>query len=260
MTTSWTVIFNDESTFHLCGVVNQHNFRIWGSGTPYTFCMYECDSPKLNVVCPFSPWGDRTLLLSRADRDEYILSGYASVICCSTGGTPLTKHFLSTRWCYSTLGPDRVSACNFSTLMGWINLLALHSPSITPLHFSLWGYVKDQVFSMNVGSIDKLNTWMQLLLWWFQMLENCGVKMTTIWIFCGLQMVTTLGCINAFWIVFQLTHTAFPYLFYFCVSGMFVMWWRLYGHYVRIYFTTYYVACQLKTVTAEFATERWKRL
>jgi hypothetical protein len=41
--------------------------------------------------------------------------------------------------------------------MGWTNLLALHSPDITPPNFSLWGYVKDQVFSMNVGSVDELH-------------------------------------------------------------------------------------------------------
>jgi hypothetical protein len=43
------VLFSDESTFHVCGKVNRHNCRIWGSGSPYQVTEYESDIPKLNV-------------------------------------------------------------------------------------------------------------------------------------------------------------------------------------------------------------------
>ena len=43
------VLFSDESTFHVCGKVNRHNCRIWGSGSPYQVTEYERDTPKLNV-------------------------------------------------------------------------------------------------------------------------------------------------------------------------------------------------------------------
>jgi hypothetical protein len=47
------VIFGDESTFHVCGMVNKHNCRIWGSESPHAVRKYERDSPKLNVWCTF---------------------------------------------------------------------------------------------------------------------------------------------------------------------------------------------------------------
>jgi hypothetical protein len=59
------VLFSDESTFHVCGNVNRHNCRVWGSGSPYQVTEYERDTPKLNVwlglhhhcvIGPFFSW------------------------------------------------------------------------------------------------------------------------------------------------------------------------------------------------------------
>ena len=43
--------FSDESTFHVSGLLNRHNLRIWGSENPHDNCKLERDSPKLNVWC-----------------------------------------------------------------------------------------------------------------------------------------------------------------------------------------------------------------
>jgi len=43
------VLFSDESTFHVCGKLNRHNCRIWGSENPHQVIEYERDTPKLNV-------------------------------------------------------------------------------------------------------------------------------------------------------------------------------------------------------------------
>ncbi|KAJ4446867.1 hypothetical protein ANN_13567 [Periplaneta americana] len=45
------VVFSDESTFHVCGFVNRHNCRIWGSENPHVARELERDSPKINVWC-----------------------------------------------------------------------------------------------------------------------------------------------------------------------------------------------------------------
>ncbi|KAJ4430952.1 hypothetical protein ANN_19545 [Periplaneta americana] len=45
------VVFSDESTFHVCGIVNRHNCRIWGSENPHVVRELERDSPKINVWC-----------------------------------------------------------------------------------------------------------------------------------------------------------------------------------------------------------------
>ena len=43
--------FSEESTFHISGKVNRHNFRIWGSENPSVVFQHERDSPKDNVWC-----------------------------------------------------------------------------------------------------------------------------------------------------------------------------------------------------------------
>ena len=43
------VCFSDESTFHVSGLINRHNSKIWGSQNPHETYELERDSPKLNV-------------------------------------------------------------------------------------------------------------------------------------------------------------------------------------------------------------------
>ena len=45
------VCFSDESTFHVSGLINRQNSRIWGSQNPHETYKLERDSPKLNVWC-----------------------------------------------------------------------------------------------------------------------------------------------------------------------------------------------------------------
>ena len=48
-----TVIFSDESTFHLSGKVTKHS-RILGLEPPKECAEYQRDSPKLHVFCAMS--------------------------------------------------------------------------------------------------------------------------------------------------------------------------------------------------------------
>jgi hypothetical protein len=43
------VCFLDEATFHVNGIVNRYNCRIWGSQNPCVTCELERGSPKVNV-------------------------------------------------------------------------------------------------------------------------------------------------------------------------------------------------------------------
>ena len=43
--------FSDESTFHVSGLINRRNSRIWGSHNPHETYELERNSPKLNVRC-----------------------------------------------------------------------------------------------------------------------------------------------------------------------------------------------------------------
>jgi hypothetical protein len=42
------LIFSDEYTSHLCGKVNRHNVRVWGTENPKAVEVGR-DSPKVNV-------------------------------------------------------------------------------------------------------------------------------------------------------------------------------------------------------------------
>ena len=43
------IFFSDEATFHVSGVVNRHNVRIWGVENPREYLPHELNSLKLNV-------------------------------------------------------------------------------------------------------------------------------------------------------------------------------------------------------------------
>jgi hypothetical protein len=45
------IMFSDKATFHVSGVVNRHNVRIWGSQQPHSIMEHVRDSPKVNVWC-----------------------------------------------------------------------------------------------------------------------------------------------------------------------------------------------------------------
>ena len=45
------VCFSDKSTFHVSGLLNRHNLRIWNLENPHDTCELERDFPKLNVWC-----------------------------------------------------------------------------------------------------------------------------------------------------------------------------------------------------------------
>ena len=46
---SGNIFFSDEATFHICGMVNHHSCRIWGSERPDDTFEWQRDSPKVNV-------------------------------------------------------------------------------------------------------------------------------------------------------------------------------------------------------------------
>ena len=43
------ILFSDEATFHICGMVNGHNCRIWGNERPNDTFEWQRDTPKVNV-------------------------------------------------------------------------------------------------------------------------------------------------------------------------------------------------------------------
>ena len=48
------IFFSDEATFHLFGVVNKHNWRIWSENNPFMTVEVALNSPKIIVWCAMS--------------------------------------------------------------------------------------------------------------------------------------------------------------------------------------------------------------
>jgi hypothetical protein len=45
-------VFTDEATFQLCGKVNRHNLRFWGTEKSRATLQHERDSPKVTFSAP----------------------------------------------------------------------------------------------------------------------------------------------------------------------------------------------------------------
>ena len=43
------ILFSDEATLNICGMVNRHNYRIWGNERPDDTFEWQRDTPKFNV-------------------------------------------------------------------------------------------------------------------------------------------------------------------------------------------------------------------
>ena len=146
------VCFKDESTFHVSGLLNRHNLRIWGSENPRDTCELERDSPKLNVRCRimynkiigpfFFAEKSITAQIFLDLLTEYVspqLEKYQPQVIFQQDGAP--SHWgLEVREFFNETFPDR-----------WIGrdgpiLWPPRSPDITPWDFFMSGYVKDIVY------------------------------------------------------------------------------------------------------------------
>ncbi|KAJ4433709.1 hypothetical protein ANN_16020 [Periplaneta americana] len=156
------VAFSDESTFHVCGKVNTHNVRIWGSTNPHMVREVIRDSPKVNVWCcvmvdriigPFF-FAEQTV---NATTYKDMLKLYAipqlfelqpTVFFQQDGAPP---HWaLEVRRTLDNTFPAR-----------WIGrggpiAWPPRSPDLTPLYFFLWGFVKDKVYRTRMIDLDDL--------------------------------------------------------------------------------------------------------
>lgn len=156
------IVFSDEATFHVCGKVNKHNVRIWGTEKPYEVREHIRDSPKLNVWCAISY--DRligpfffqeksingNIYLDMLENFAYpqLEDLQPNVIFQQDGAPPHWKlfvresldHTFPFRW-IGRDGPIR-----------W----PPRSPDLTPCDFFVWGFIKDQVYKTEVSDVREL--------------------------------------------------------------------------------------------------------
>ena len=71
------IVFSDEVTFPLCGKINKHNCRIWGSENPHVIHEQERDTPKVNVWCGLA----RNSVIGPFFLIEATVTGHVAELC-----------------------------------------------------------------------------------------------------------------------------------------------------------------------------------
>lgn len=153
------VLFSDEATFHLSGVVNRHNCRIWGSRHPHASEMHERDTPKVNVwlglkhnavIGPFF-FIEQTVTghIYLDMLQNFAVPQMPEQIIFQQDGAPAHYHndvrdFLNEQFPGSWIGRGGPIA--------W----PARSPDLTPLDFFAWGFIKDIVYQVRVQSLREL--------------------------------------------------------------------------------------------------------
>jgi hypothetical protein len=100
------------------------------------------------------------------------------------------------------------------------------APDITPLDFFLWGYVKDQIFSTNVGNLYEFHAQIinAVASVTPQILENiwCEIKyhLDTLWATNGTYNEMHFN-FQTLLVVFQATQTISQYLLYFAFRNVY---------------------------------------
>lgn len=151
--------FSDEATFHVCGKVNRHNCRVWGTENPHLVVEYQRDTPKVNVWCcllktgvigPFffgEPTITATTYLDMLEQYAFPLLPPGTIF--QQDGAPphysnIVRTSLNERFPDSWIGRGGPTS--------W----PPRSPDLTPLDFFLWGFVKDRVYQTPVADLADL--------------------------------------------------------------------------------------------------------
>jgi hypothetical protein len=119
------VCFSDEVMFHVTGVVNRYNCRIWVSQNPHVTCELERGNPKVNCV-------------GRPNERQVQEDGSLPHFCDHVGNH-LDREMVRRR--ISRGGP-----------ITWPPRLT----DLTPLDFFLWSYVKDIVYQVKINDRQHL--------------------------------------------------------------------------------------------------------
>jgi hypothetical protein len=167
------LIFSDEATFYLDGLVNRHNCRIWGSSPPQEHLCQSQSSPKVNVWIALSskalcgPFFFPNPTINGEDYfkmlDEYFVPmlksqgraerDFKMAFFQQDGAPPhyakKVRQFLDLNF------PNRwLGRCGPLT---W----AARSPDLSPLDYFVWGFLKDAVYKRKPTDLHLLKNFIQ---------------------------------------------------------------------------------------------------
>ena len=149
------LVFSDEATFHLCGNVNRHNLRFWGSENPHAVLKQVRDSPKIKVFCaitnrhvlgPFFFAEKSVTSIVYADMlSEWLMPHLEEKMpnfVFQQDGAPPHWHNSVREYLNEHLPRRWIGHAGDLPFLLW----PPRFPDLTPCDFYLWRYVKDTVF------------------------------------------------------------------------------------------------------------------
>ncbi|KFM71471.1 hypothetical protein X975_17910, partial [Stegodyphus mimosarum] len=156
------IMFSDEASFHLSGIVHCHNVRIWGSENPHEYREAQRDSSKVNVWCGLMH--DRVIgpfFFTEKTVSSVVYLRHVGKFRISTTRRDSSTCVFATKWCTPHWNTIVRSSLNDHFTGRWIGRggptpWPARSPDITPLDFFLWGFVKDNVYRRRVSNMDDL--------------------------------------------------------------------------------------------------------
>jgi hypothetical protein len=160
------IFFSDEATFHISGIVNKHNCRIWSENNPFMTAEVAMNSPKLTVWCAMSSneiVGPFFFEEPTVDSDDY-LNMLKNFFYPFLQRKKITNKIIFQQ--------DGASIHFAKAVRSWLNekfdnrwigrggeiSWAPRSPDMTPLDFFLWGHIKTNIYKTNVRDLDDLKS------------------------------------------------------------------------------------------------------
>jgi ribosomal protein S25 len=158
------LFFSDEANFHVSGVVNKHNCRIWAKTNPYATIDVAMNSPKITVWCAMSS----KQIIGPYFFDEETVNQHNYLDMLQNYFHPIMKNKRMIKKMF--FQQDGAPAHFSKNVRAWLNnnfgdrwigrggpiSWAPRSPDLTPLDFFLWGHVKTNVYKTQVKDLNDL--------------------------------------------------------------------------------------------------------
>lgn len=160
------IFFSDEANFHVSGVVNKHNCRIWAKNNPFFTIDVAMNSPKITVWCAMSS----KHIIGPYFFDEETVNQHNYLNMLQNYFLPIVKKKRITK---KTFFQQDGAPAHFSkSVRAWLNenfdgrwigrcgpiSWAPRSPDLTPLDFFLWGHIKTNVYKTKVEDLNDLKS------------------------------------------------------------------------------------------------------
>ena len=159
-----SIIYSDECTFHINGIVNRHNSRIWGFENPHAITEFVRNSPKINVWCGIG-YG---FIIGPYFFNDDIVNGASYVDMLRNFLHPqlTARGVLETAYFQQDGAPPHYSLIARNWLDEhfpgrWLGRRgplewAARSPDLTPCDFYLWGFIKNTIYQTAIINVQDL--------------------------------------------------------------------------------------------------------